>query len=91
MKLIKMDGTQVDLDPEKETFESCQKHVEGHIQTLSVPGKFVFLLDEDAGLKHVGPNFTATSLLQAFSDRGETLLGPVVVLESQEEVDAIIQ
>lgn len=91
MKLIQMDGVQVDLDPEKETFESCQKHVGGYIETLSVPGKFVFLLDEDAGLKGAGPNFEATSLLQAFSDRSETLLGPVVVLESQEEVDTIIK
>ena len=90
MKLIKMDGTEIDLDPEKESFESCQKHVDGYIETLSIPGKFVFLLDEDAGLKQVGPNFVATSLLQAFSDRSDTLLGPVVVLESQEEVDAII-
>lgn len=90
MKIIKQDGTEVILDVAQESFGSCAKHVEGYITTLSVPGKFVMLLNEDAELKRLGPNFVATSLLQAFSDRSDTLLGPVIVLETQDEVDAII-
>lgn len=90
MKLIETNGNVVELDYTKESFESCQQHVGGFIETLSVPTHFVMLLDEDASLKSVEPNFAATTLLRSFSDRSETLLGPVVVLESQEEIDAVL-
>ena len=91
MKLIKQDGVVVELDPEQESFESCREHVEGYVTLLAVGRGLVFLLDEDAGPKQVGPNFAATTMLQALNvNRSDTLLGPVVVLGTPREVRLIL-